>query len=72
VLPELRVKGVVFFDAGNSYQDFHNFGELRYTTGLGVRWISPFGPIRIEWGFNLDRKPDESASKFEFAFGSFF
>lgn len=72
ILPEMRFKGVVFFDAGNSYEDFQNFGHLRYTTGAGIRWISPMGPIRVEWGYNLDRKPGESASKIEFAFGSFF
>ncbi|MDA8239881.1 MAG: outer membrane protein assembly factor BamA [Nitrospiraceae bacterium] len=72
ILTEMRLKGVVFFDAGNSYEDFNNFGYLRYTTGTGLRWISPIGPIRIEWGYNLAKKPGESSSKFEFAFGSFF
>ena len=72
ILPEMKLKGVVFFDAGNSYEDFNNFGSLRYTTGTGIRWISPIGPIRIEWGYNIQKKPGEGASKFEFAFGSFF
>ena len=72
ISPEMKLKGLVFFDAGNSYDGFDNFGELRYTTGLGARWLSPFGPIRVEWGVNLDRKPGESQSKFEFAFGSTF
>ncbi len=72
IFPEMKLKGVTFFDAGQAYEDFHNFGSLRYTTGLGVRWLSPMGPIRLEWGYNLDRKEDESASKFEFAFGTFF
>ncbi|MBI5632476.1 MAG: outer membrane protein assembly factor BamA [Nitrospirae bacterium] len=69
---EMKLKGLTFFDAGNAYEDFNNFGKLRYTSGLGVRWISPFGPIRLEWGYNLAPKSDESSSKFEFAFGSFF
>jgi outer membrane protein insertion porin family len=30
------------------------------------------GPIRLEWGYNLDKKPGEKSSRFEFAFGSFF
>jgi outer membrane protein insertion porin family len=72
ILTEIKLKGVVFFDAGNSYDDFEEFGTLRYTTGAGIRWISPIGPIRVEWGYNLDQKPDESSNKFEFAFGSFF
>lgn len=72
IIRELRLKGVVFFDAGNSYESFKNFGTLRYTTGAGIRWISPLGPIRIEWGYNLDRKPGEDASRVEFTFGTFF
>jgi outer membrane protein insertion porin family len=69
---EIKLKGVVFFDAGNAYEDFNDFGELRYTTGAGIRWISPVGPIRLEWGYNIDRKADEKSSRFEFAFGTFF
>ncbi|MDI6889458.1 MAG: outer membrane protein assembly factor BamA [Thermodesulfovibrionales bacterium] len=72
IMSELRLKGVVFFDAGNSYESFKNFGSLRYTTGAGVRWISPMGPIRVEWGYNLDRKPGEKSSRIEFTFGTFF
>ena len=72
LLSEIRLKGVVFFDAGNSYESFQNFPDLRYTTGAGVRWISPVGPIRLEWGYNLEREPGEKSSRFEFAFGTFF
>lgn len=72
LLPEMKLKGVVFFDAGNAYEDFQNFGSLRYTTGLGFRWLSPMGPIRLEWGYNLKKEEGESSSRFEFAFGTFF
>ncbi len=69
---EMKLKGLVFFDAGNAYDDFDDFGKLRYTSGLGIRWMSPMGPIRLEWGYNIDPKPGEGSNKFEFAFGSFF
>lgn len=72
ILKEMRLKGVVFFDAGNSYDVSEPIGSLRYTAGTGIRWISPVGPIRIEWGYNLQRKPGESSNKVEFTFGSFF
>lgn len=72
LVSDIKLKGVVFFDAGNSYDSFNNFGYLRYTTGAGARWISPIGPIRLEWGYNLDRKEGERSSRFEFAFGTFF
>lgn len=72
ILSEMRLKGVVFADAGNSYDKEEPIGTLRYTSGLGIRWISPIGPIRIEWGYNLNKKTGESSSKLEFTFGTFF
>ncbi|NTU42912.1 MAG: outer membrane protein assembly factor BamA [Nitrospirales bacterium] len=73
ILPEYKFKGLVFFDAGRAYGSDETFGsDLRYTAGAGIRWISPMGPIRIEWGYNLDKREGESSSKVEFAFGSFF
>ncbi|MFN3395216.1 MAG: outer membrane protein assembly factor BamA [Thermodesulfovibrionales bacterium] len=72
IFSELRLKGVVFADAGNSYDQDEPIGTLRYTSGLGIRWISPIGPIRIEWGYNINKKPGEGSSKLEFTFGTFF
>ena len=72
IVKELKFKGVVFFDAGNAYAANEQYGTLRPTTGAGIRWISPMGPLRVEWGYNLDRKSGESRSKIEFTFGSFF
>ncbi len=72
IFSELRLKGVVFADAGNSYDQDEPIGALRYTSGFGIRWISPIGPIRIEWGYNINKKPGEGSSKLEFTFGTFF
>ncbi len=73
LVSEYKLKGVIFFDAGRAYATGETFGsDLRYTTGAGIRWISPMGPIRIEWGYNLDKRAGESSSKVEFTFGTFF
>lgn len=74
IVRDIRLKGVVFFDAGRAFDDNENFSisGLRPTTGLGFRWISPFGPIRLEWGFNLDQKEDEGKSRIEFSMGTIF
>ena len=71
---EIRLKGVVFFDAGRAFDDSEDisFAALRTTAGAGFRWMSPFGPIRLEWGYNLDRQFDEGSSKIEFSMGSLF
>jgi outer membrane protein insertion porin family len=71
---EIKLKGVLFADAGYAFENTDNISlsKLRPTAGFGVRWTSPFGPIRLEWGFNLDQKPDESSSKIEFSMGGVF
>jgi outer membrane protein insertion porin family len=65
------MKGVVFFDTGNSWENGYNMGDLRRTAGIGVRWYSPIGPLRLEWGYVLDKKESESPSRWEFTIGMF-
>jgi len=45
---------------------------LRYSAGFGVRWQSPLGLLRFEWGFPLNGLPTEESSVFEFTIGNFF
>jgi outer membrane protein insertion porin family len=45
---------------------------LRTSTGFGIRWFSPLGPLRFEWGFPLRPLPYETHSDFEFTIGNFF
>ena len=42
-----------FIDTGNSFRDFGNMA-LRESAGLGVRWLSPIGPIRFDIAKGLD------------------
>jgi len=74
LVEDIRLKGVVFFDYGSSFDknDKFSLSDMRGTTGFGFRWISPFGPLRLEWGFNPDPRDDESRSKLEFSLGGFF
>ncbi|MDP1991263.1 MAG: outer membrane protein assembly factor BamA [Syntrophales bacterium] len=65
------MKGLVFFDTGNSWESGYHLGDMRKTAGVGVRWYSPIGPLRLEWGYVLDRKESESASRWEFTIGMF-
>ncbi|MCK4536066.1 MAG: outer membrane protein assembly factor BamA [Desulfuromonadales bacterium] len=70
---DLGMKGVVFFDVGNAWgEDEDWFEEWRYSAGAGIRWLSPLGPLRLEWGYNLDPKEGEDDSKLEFMVGRFF
>jgi outer membrane protein insertion porin family len=45
---------------------------LRTSTGFGIRWFSPLGPLRFEWGFPIAPLPYENHSDFEFTIGNFF
>ncbi len=70
---DIDMKGVVFFDIGNVWgEDESWFDELRYSAGGGIRWLSPMGPIRVEWGYNLAPKKGEKASEWNFSVGTTF
>ena len=64
--------GVLFFDAGNVFgkDDPITFEGIRRSAGAGIRWYSPAGPLRLEWGYNLDRRADEPSSNWEFTIGT--
>ncbi|MBU4370478.1 MAG: outer membrane protein assembly factor BamA [Proteobacteria bacterium] len=65
------MKGVLFFDTGNTWNTGYHLEDMRKTAGVGIRWYSPIGPLRLEWGYVLDRKEDEAASRWEFSIGMF-
>ncbi len=46
--------------------------EVRTSLGFGIRWFSPLGPLRFEWGFPLEPLPYEKPYVFEFTIGNFF
>lgn len=73
IFGEPSMRGVAFFDMGNATtHDTLEHSSLRRGAGLGLRWLSPMGPLRIEWGYNLDRELDERASLWDFTIGSSF
>jgi outer membrane protein insertion porin family len=64
---------VTFFDAGNVYNPGNqfDFGDLRRSAGVGFRLITPLGPIRLDYGFKLDRRRGESMGAIGFLLGTF-
>jgi outer membrane protein insertion porin family len=67
--------GLVFFDAGNVYNEGENIDltTLKDSIGFGCRWFSPMGPIRLEYGYRLSNEGDQSAGgRFEFSMGTAF
>ena len=73
IAPDLKVKGVAFFDYGKGFDDGESLSlNLRPATGFELRWISPFGPLRLAYGFNLHPRTGERPGQFEFSVGTLF
>jgi len=70
IMESYGVRGVAFFDMGNAFSDSLNFGDFRRSVGAGVRWMSPFGPLRVELGFPINKKPHDETSVLGFSIGS--
>jgi outer membrane protein insertion porin family len=77
LVQEARLKGVIFLDSGTAYDrdpalDYEENIHLRYTYGAGIRWISPIGPLRLEWAVNPEPEIGEPDYRWEFAIGTMF
>jgi len=54
-----NLAGALFVDAGNvteERQDYLDFPDFRYALGVGLRYLLPVGPVRIDFGLNPDPK----------------
>ena len=77
---ELRISfsstfgGVVFLDHGNVWAETSSIqlSEIQSTTGIGLRYHTPIGPIRLDWGYKLDRPDHTARSELHFAIGHMF
>jgi len=81
IIPQANIRGVLFYDAGNAFaldakffQDKQNSLPLGlfHSVGFGFRWFSPVGPLRFEFGFPLNRRPEDDSFAFEFNIGNSF
>ncbi len=64
----------VFADAGNVFgsNDPYDIGELRYSTGLSVGWLSPFGPLKLVFAKPLNSKTGDKTETIQFQMGQQF
>jgi outer membrane protein insertion porin family len=75
ILKDAGLKGVLFVDAGNANNGIDKiFSRIQASYGFGFRWLSPMGPLRIEYGipYNPRIGIDKSSGRIEFSMGSFF
>ncbi len=70
LINEASMYGVAFYDVGQA-EDVIADNKLFSDVGFGIRWFSPIGPLRFEWGFPLNRDVDYHESVvFEFSIGT--
>ena len=65
---------VAFLDGGNLWIDVKDIDpkDWKFTTGVGVRYKTPVGPLRIDYGHKLDREEGESRGEIHFSIGHAF
>ena len=77
-----QMRSVLFFDAGNVFNtncpdvsvyclDLED-GELRYSAGLAVTWITGFAPISFALSFPINEKDGDESEAFQFELGKTF
>ncbi|SEG60610.1 outer membrane protein assembly factor BamA [Marinobacterium lutimaris] len=76
-------RSLLFLDAGNVYstdcqpgqQNCSNdldLGDLRYSAGFGLSWLTPVGPLSIAIAMPLNEGEDDETESFQFALGQTF
>ena len=65
---------VAFLDGGNVWLKVADIKPLdfKFTTGLGLRYNTPVGPIRVDYGHKLQREKGESSGELHFSIGHAF
>jgi len=61
-----------FVDVGNVFEDRPDFSELRASTGFGLNWYSPIGPLRLSLGFPVRKEATDRTQRFQFQIGTGF
>lgn len=68
-----KFQAVAFVDAGAiGFQETPNFNNLRYGAGVGVRYKLPFGPVRADIAFPLDKREGDSNFQLYISIGQAF
>lgn len=70
MIREAGINGVVFYDIGQAENQIKP-EDFQQDVGFGIRWFSPIGPLRFEWGFPVgSQEYDVDPVNFQFAIGS--
>jgi outer membrane protein insertion porin family len=67
----MNLELTTFFDVGSVQQALVEGGSDRFrpSVGLGLRYITPIGPMGLLYGYKLDREENESAGRIHLSIG---
>ena len=66
------LSGVCFFDAGNAFNRQLDLTNVKKSYGAGIRWVTPMGPLRLEYGKVINPEEWENSGRWDFTIGTFF
>lgn len=66
------IRSFLFVDGGNVWYDDIALNDLRYSTGIGINWLSPIGPLKLSVGWPLNKKPEDKIQRVQFQIGTGF
>jgi len=75
---ELQIVGKGFIEAGSLWgtddvgPTIRDSSAIRVSAGVGLQWISPFGPLRLDYSFPIKYQPFDNRQRFNFSFGTRF
>ncbi|AXP09137.1 outer membrane protein assembly factor BamA [Campylobacter hepaticus] len=71
LIDRIKLRGSIFFDYGMIGRK--NLDEIkRMSTGIGIEWITPIGPLQLVFAKPLNDKKGDNTSTFEFNLGTRF
>jgi outer membrane protein insertion porin family len=75
---EYQISGVLFSDVGTvtevnpSNSNVQDASSIRTSVGFGISWISPMGPIGLDWAIPLMKEDYDKTEYFRFSLGTSF
>ncbi|HET6620796.1 MAG TPA: outer membrane protein assembly factor BamA [Dongiaceae bacterium] len=76
---EYQIRGRVFSDfgtlTGTDFEDdidLNDTASLRLSLGVGLTWVSPFGPLAVDLAYPLLKEPFDKDELFRFSVGTTF
>ena len=67
-----NLKTAIFADFGRAYKDYDSFefGDLKGSIGLSIKWLSPFGGVSVSISTPLNSEESDKTEGFQFNLGT--